>query len=186
MVVTVVVGDMNGFDSVVTSIGEFGTFQKKIFYGVQLTSISLNFQMLILVFIAAQPRWSCLGPSNAPCTASGSICPKARFSSDFTSIASEWNLVCGDAYRNELVQSVFMVGTMMGAPLIGGMADKHGRKRMWMISVTGGLLLSFLSAFSTSYFVFLMLRFAAGLFVGGERLVCYVLSTESVGPTYRG
>ena len=178
---------MKDFDSVVKNIGEFGAFQKKIFYGVQMTSFSLNLQMLVLVFAAAQPKWSCLeGFSSAPCTKTGAICPKARFSSDFTSIATEWNLVCGQAYKNELVQSVFMAGTMLGAPLLGKMTDLHGRKKMWMISVTGGLLLSFLSAFATSYNMFVVLRFVAGLFVGGERLVTYVLSTETVGPSYRG
>lgn len=79
-----------------------------------------------------------------------------------------------------------MAGTLIGAPLIGGLADKHGRRKFWLFSyfLSGGL--GFLSGFSPSYNVFLALRFFVGMFAGGAGLIVFVLSTESIGPSYRG
>ena len=177
---------MTDFDGILKSVGEFGFFQKKVFFFVQLASFPLFFQNLVLVFVAAQPKWSCLGALSSPCTQNGTICPKALFSADFTSIATEWSLVCGEAYKNELVQSLFMAGNMIGSPLIGGLADHHGRRKMWMISIVLCSFLAFVSAFAMSYNQFLIVRFFTGIFAGGGGLVTFVLSTESVGPSYRG
>lgn len=177
---------MTDFDSILKSVGEFGLFQKKIFLLVQLASIPLFFQNLVLVFVAAQPKWSCIGTPNDLCTPNGTICSKAVFSSEFTSIATEWNLVCSEAYKNELVQSLFMAGNMIGSPWIGGLADQYGRKKLWMISVVLCSFVSFVSAFVKNYNHFLILRFMCGAFAGGGGLVTFVLSTESVGPSYRG
>ena len=79
-----------------------------------------------------------------------------------------------------------MAGTLIGAPLIGGLADKHGRRRLWLFSyfLAGGL--AFVSGFSPSYHVFVALRFLVGVFAGGAGLIIFVLSTESIGPSYRG
>ena len=177
---------MTDFDSILKSVGEFGLFQKKIFILVQLASFPLFFQNLVLVFVAAHPKWSCIGTSSSPCSQNGTICAKAIFSPEFTSIATEWNLVCGEAYKNELVQSMFMAGNMLGSPLIGGLADQHGRRKMWMISIVLCSFASFVSAFVVNYNQFLVLRFVSGVFAGGGNLVSFVLSTESVGPSYRG
>ena len=184
------------FDGALRQIGEFGWHQKKIFILLSLAAIPCSYQMLVLVFVAATPKWSCQEESKASlyqcrsmencCSLRGSVCDRALFKTKFTSIATEWNLLCGEAYKNELAQSIYMLGLLIGAPVIGGMADKHGRRKVWFVSYffSGGF--AFLSGLSPSYTVFVALRFLVGIFVGGFGLVNFVLCTESIGPSYRG
>ena len=47
------------FDTAVTEIGEFGRFQKKIFYITNLLAFPISAQMLVMVFVAEKPTWSC-------------------------------------------------------------------------------------------------------------------------------
>ena len=186
------------FDGALGQIGEFGWYQRKIFVLISLAAVPCYYQMLLLVFVAATPKWTCPEESKANlipcksmttdncCTPRGVICDGASFTTNFTSIATEWNLVCGEAYKNELAQSIFMAGTLIGAPLMGALADKHGRRKIWVVSyfLSGGL--AFLSGLSPSYGVFVALRFVVGMFAGGAGLINFVLCTESIGPSYRG
>ena len=183
-------------DGALKQVGEFGRYQRKLFILISLSALPCNYQMLVLVFTTATPKWTCLEENMADlkhckslencCALDGTICDKASFTTNFTSIATEWNLLCGQTYKNELTQSIFMAGTLIGAPLIGGLADKHGRRRSWLFSyfLAGGL--AFVSGFSPSYRVFVALRFLVGVFAGGAGLIIFVLSTESIGPSYRG
>ena len=43
-----------------------------------------------------------------------------------------------------------------------------------------------MSGFVQTYEEFITLRFAMGLLSGGGGLISYVLSSESIGPSYRG
>lgn len=184
------------FDSALTVVGEFGRYQRKRFILISLSAVPMFFQMLVLVFTAATPKWVCpedvKGNLNhcksleSCCALDGSICDGAEFTTNFTSIATEWSLLCGQTYKNELTQSIFMAGTLVGAPLIGGLADKHGRKPLWVFSYFVSGALAFLSGFSPSYHVFVALRFFVGIFAGGGGLIIFVLATESIGPSYRG
>ena len=184
------------FDSALTVVGEFGRYQRKRFFLISLSALPMFFQMLVLVFTAATPKWVCPKGDRANlkhckslescCSVDGSICNGAEFITNFTSIATEWNLLCGQTYKNELTQSIFMAGTLVGAPLIGGLADKHGRKPLWVSTYFLSGALAFLSGLSPSYYVFVTLRFLVGIFAGGGGLIIFVLATESIGPSYRG
>lgn len=49
-----------------------------------------------------------------------------------------------------------------------------------------GAILALMSSVVSYYEEFLVLRFAMGLLNGGGGLTTYVISTESIGPAYRG
>ena len=183
-------------DSALIVVGEFGRCQRKLFLIISTAALPIFFQMLVLVFTAARPKWSCppddkqsflhCTSSDTCCSHDGFICEGALFTSHFTSIAMEWDLLCGQSYKNELTQSIYMTGTMIGAPVIGTLTDKHGRKKLWMLCFILSSVLAFTSAFSPSYFIFVALRFLVGIFAGGGGLISFVLATESIGPSYRG
>lgn len=173
------------FDSALSEIGEFGPFQRKTFFITNLLAFPISAQMLIMVFVAAKPEWTCFG-SNQKCNEDGSLCANTRFTSNFTSITSEWGLVCDQAYKVEAIQSVYMFGTLFGAPLLGNMADNYGRKPVYIVCYIGTCIAGFISAFATSYNLFMLLRFVTGFFVGGGGLIVFVLTTETVGARYRG
>lgn len=111
---------------------------------------------------------------------------------DFTLLESlftlpqQWDLVCEDAYKVDLVQSVLMAGTLFGAVMFGALADRFGRRKIWYITFTGLTIFGFASSFAPSYKLYTILRFFTGLCIGGEILSAFVLATELIGPSYRG
>lgn len=98
----------------------------------------------------------------------------------------QWNLVCQNAYKADLVQSILMAGTLIGALILGALADKYGRRKIWYISFTGLVIFGFASSFAPTYRIYALLRFLTGFCIGGEILSAFVLATELIGPSYRG
>lgn len=184
------------FDSALQHVGEFGRHQKRIYFLVSFISLPLSAQMLIVVFVGAIPEWKCPSPdgdilrcnstSARCCGEDGAICRGAKFPSDFTSIATEWNLACSQRYKCELSQSIFVAGYMFGVLIFGILSDKYGRRKPWLFAYIVGGVLALISATVGSYEEYIVLRFAMGLLNGGGGLITYVLSTESIGPSYRG
>lgn len=175
------------FDHVLRIIGEFGSYQKRLYILVNLAIVPAAFQMLMNVFIGREPQWICsTSKNNQTCPLDETTCGSIRYTSTFSSIASEWDLICDNAYKVDLTQSVFMIGVLIGGLLLGMFSDKYGRRLGWCISyilmVLGGLITSF----STSLNMFLVTRLVAGIGTGGALLTGFVLVMELIGPSYRG
>ena len=79
-----------------------------------------------------------------------------------------------------------MAGTLCGALILGALADKYGRRKIWYISFTGLVIFGFASSFAPTYKIYTLLRFLTGFWIGGEILSAFVLATELIGPSYRG
>ena len=82
---------MMEFDNVLRIIGEFGPYQKRLYILVNLAIIPAAFQMLMNIFIAREPQWTCsvLNSTSQTCPRKGQRCGTVRFQSTYTSIASE-------------------------------------------------------------------------------------------------
>lgn len=67
--------------------------------------------MLLFVFVVVMLKWSCLEESKVNlilckdncCIFCGVICDWVFFIMNFILIVIEWNFVCGEVYKNELV-----------------------------------------------------------------------------------
>ncbi|MGM9948800.1 MAG: MFS transporter [Lysinibacillus sp.] len=84
------------------------------------------------------------------------------------------------------IGSVNSIGMAVGALLFGVLADKVGRKRIFMWTLVLFSVASGLSAFATTLGVFLILRFLIGMGLGGELPVASTLVSESVEAEERG
>ncbi len=84
------------------------------------------------------------------------------------------------------IGSVNSIGMAVGALLFGILADKVGRKRIFMWTLVLFSIASGLSAFATTLGVFLILRFLIGMGLGGELPVASTLVSESVKAEERG
>ena len=84
------------------------------------------------------------------------------------------------------IGSVNSIGMAVGALLFGVLADKVGRKRIFMWTLVLFSVASGLSAFATTLGVFLILRFLIGMGLGGELPVASTLVSESVKAEERG
>lgn len=96
-------------------------------------------------------------------------------------IVDEWNLTGDRAYIVDTLQSIFMVGVLLGNLLIGQLSDKYGRRPVYFRVLLGLIIVSFLTSFSNDWRIFAALRFFGGFCQGGVVLVGFVLAQELVG-----
>ncbi|XP_041376340.1 solute carrier family 22 member 8-like [Gigantopelta aegis] len=78
------------------------------------------------------------------------------------SIVSEWDLVCDQEGYSELSQTVLNIGQMFGAVVCTTLADKFGRKPLYISCLIGLTVCGFGIAFSPSILVFIAIRFCIG------------------------
>ncbi|MBB6444045.1 MFS transporter [Bacillus benzoevorans] len=84
------------------------------------------------------------------------------------------------------IGSINSIGMAVGATVFGLMADRIGRKNVFIITLLLFSICSGASAFTTSLIFFLILRFFIGMGLGGELPVASTLVSESVPADRRG
>nr|XP_032655571.1 solute carrier family 22 member 6-B-like [Chelonoidis abingdonii] len=83
------------------------------------------------------PQWQLLAPNGTstnttePCL-DGWAYDRSVFNS---TIITEWNLVCGQRALKDFAQSIYMLGVLLGAPVLGGLADRLGRRALLLWSL---------------------------------------------------
>ncbi|MFL6560010.1 MAG: MFS transporter, partial [Bacillus sp. (in: firmicutes)] len=95
----------------------------------------------------------------------------------------EWELTPG---QMGWIGSVNSIGMAVGALIFGLMADKVGRKNVFIITLLLFSVGSGLSAMTNTLTAFLVLRFFIGAGLGGELPVASTLVSESVPAEKRG
>ena len=101
-------------------------------------------------------------------------------------IVSEWHLVCDRNWLGKATMSVLMLGFLLGALVLGRVADRLGRKSTLMIVLWGLITCNYISSSTDTFNVYMMSRFLVGFFVSGQAVILSVLVSELVGPSYRG
>jgi len=102
-----------------------------------------------------------------------------------SSIVSEWSLVCDMNYKSKGTMSAFMAGVMIGAFILGKLADRIGRKHTITITVLGITICNTVSGLTNSFNVYVGAKFLTGFFCAGNILSMFVLSNELVGGSKR-
>jgi len=95
----------------------------------------------------------------------------------------EWNL---STEQMGWIGSVNSIGMAVGALVFGVMADRIGRKKVFILTLLLFSLGSGASAFTSSLAIFLVFRFIIGAGLGGELPVASTLVSESVPAEKRG
>lgn len=98
-------------------------------------------------------------------------------------IAIEWNLTPTEM---GWIGSVNSIGMAFGAFIFGLLADRIGRKTVFMMTLVLFSVASGLSALTMTLTAFLILRFFVGAGLGGELPVASTLVSESVAAKERG
>ncbi|MFJ8528866.1 MFS transporter [Bacillus sp. NPDC094106] len=98
-------------------------------------------------------------------------------------LQKEWGL---SSQEMGWIGSINSVGMAVGALLFGILADRLGRKSVFIITLLLFSIGSGLTALSTTLAVFLILRFLIGMGLGGELPVASTLVSESVEAHERG
>lgn len=98
-------------------------------------------------------------------------------------LQKEWNLTVKEM---GWIGSINSIGMAVGALLFGLLADRIGRKNVFILTLLLFSVGSGLSAFTTTLAAFLVLRFFVGMGLGGELPVASTLVSESVPASERG
>ena len=71
--------------------------------------------------------------------------------------------MCDRAYLKDLTQTILIAGVMFGAMTYTTLADKFGRKPIFLFSHWAMVVVGVANAFSPNYYVFVVLRFFIGI-----------------------
>ncbi|GFS26250.1 solute carrier family 22 member 15-like [Elysia marginata] len=187
---------MGEYENILHQIRSFGPFQVRLFVLVSLFETPLAWAMLVPIFTAANPGFFCSDNSDSDfftnstkdddvCYRNKTICSEILAQTEFTSIVTEWQLICDLDYVGELITSLQMMGVGIGAFITGQLADIFGRKKILFIEYALLLIVWFSTAFADSWEVYAALRVMVGGLVGGCLVVNFVLPLEFVSPRWR-
>ncbi|CAH2047294.1 unnamed protein product, partial [Iphiclides podalirius] len=115
-------------------------------------------------------------------------CSKWVFDTQYrsSSRAIEWDFVCDKRWMGAVAQTVYMLGVFTGAVVLGGMADKYGRKTIFCWSGVLQLIFGVVVAFIPEYWSFLVIRYLYAIFgSAGSYITGFVLTMEIVGSSKR-
>ncbi|XP_051579557.1 solute carrier family 22 member 7-like [Myxocyprinus asiaticus] len=97
-----------------------------------------------------------------------------------STLATQWDLVCEKRAMNKLTTTIFFIGVMFGAATFGSLSAIFGRKPMLLVSYLTGTGFGLVSAFSSSFIMFAVLRFFTGFTITGIVIIASVLNVEWV------
>lgn len=100
-----------------------------------------------------------------------------------TVVAKDWNLDSNG--KSAVVASAFL-GMFVGANVLGTLADRFGRRTLFMVNLAGYGIFSVLTAFSPDLGWLLVLRFLTGIGVGAELTLVDTYLAEFLPRRVRG
>ncbi|XP_046395952.1 solute carrier family 22 member 21-like isoform X2 [Ischnura elegans] len=104
---------------------------------------------------------------------------------DYGTIVSELDWVCDDAWRPNLAQSIFFVGSVIGSLIFGALGDHFGRRPVLFVSNLVALAGGIFTSLSNSFLTFVIARFVVGLTYYNCFMAMYIIMVEYVKPNKR-
>ncbi|XP_074657474.1 organic cation transporter protein-like [Tubulanus polymorphus] len=95
-----------------------------------------------------------------------------------STIVTEWDLVCDRDYLPQMAQTIFVVGTLIGAGSLSPLADWLGRKTVHIGSQMAMAIVGIITIFSPNYVMFAVMRVITGALQQGVVLSTSVLLFE--------
>ncbi|GFR65832.1 solute carrier family 22 member 21 [Elysia marginata] len=105
------------------------------------------------------------------CSVNGSSCSSYTYDGVKRTIVTEFDLVCDQKWIRSTITSVQMGGVMLGAFIAGQAGDYIGRKRTNYGFYLLGAVFNIVAMFSTSWQMFIILRFIIGISIGAMLVI---------------
>ncbi|XP_075877276.1 organic cation/carnitine transporter 2-like [Nelusetta ayraudi] len=87
-------------------------------------------------------------------------------------IVTEWDLVCGNAWKVPVSTSIFFVGVLIGTLCTGHLSDRFGRKPLFFSTVVLQAITALIQGTSINWLMYCFLNCLRGI----SQMSCYVLS----------
>ncbi|XP_046845862.1 organic cation transporter protein-like isoform X1 [Xenia sp. Carnegie-2017] len=200
-------------DDLAIAIGSPGRFQVVLCLMVSVSSFFVSWGYLGMAFYAAETDHHCLLPNSSTniddfiptikengkevldrCHLYSDVNKTTKISCTHgwtynlsdgeTTIISEWDLVCDDVYKSNIVTVLFSCGMMLGI-LFGQLSDKFGRKPVFLFTTFSHVIVGIVIFFTNNYIVFVFCRFVLGSLVEGLQSMSYVIPIELFASKYR-
>ncbi|XP_072297414.1 solute carrier family 22 member 4-like [Eucyclogobius newberryi] len=217
-------GKAKDFDDVTLFLGDYGPFQIALIFSLSLIVVPVGYMGAVVVFVSDTPQFHCkvnenwtingtyakehdrctkykerLNSTDASLAGDTEPCADGwEFSKDtYTStIVSEWELVCDNAWKVPLSSSLYFVGVMIGSFVCGTLSDRFGRKPVLFLTMAIQTIAALIQAASVNWVMFTTLNclrgfgqtacYTASIILGSEILspkprMTYTLLGQSVG-----
>ena len=185
----------------------FGRFQKTILCYVSIIACFGGLVAYANIFNNASPKFICefkqgqnkssnMTNSKTACEISNTDLDwECRFDTKHfdVSIVTEWGLICDEAYKSHLTQTVYMIGSFCSI-VCGYLSDRFGRRKLLQILsviLCVNLIFSevyqlerFALSIQTRYSIFLLIQFVSGFAAYAIFEVCFVLLIELTSKQY--
>ncbi|KAL4240699.1 hypothetical protein ACF0H5_001491 [Mactra antiquata] len=188
-------------DEIIEELGGCGRYQIRMSVTVHLLKTIMCFTFMGMIFFSATPNWWCLGnvgygnsstclhsdnnKSSPNCAfkscngVNGTHCYKYEYDTQVIStIVNEFDLVCDQDFIPSTISTIQIGGTLVGNIMAGQIADMFGRKPPFFTALVIVSAFNLLGFFSTSWKIFAVARFFAGLGGGFFMTTQYCLLSE--------
>ncbi|XP_014260538.1 organic cation transporter protein isoform X1 [Cimex lectularius] len=112
-------------------------------------------------------------------------CTSYDYNETISSVVSEWDLVCDATPLKSLVQVAVAVGKFVGAFCFGMVADKFGRKKVFLFCCILYMIAGPIAAIASTYALLLLMRVLIGIAGSGVYEAGYTILSEMTVKKYR-
>ncbi|XP_004518312.1 organic cation transporter protein [Ceratitis capitata] len=168
--------------------GDLGPWQLIVCLWIFLSKFPTGWVQISMVFLQAPVKASCKDGSGGNVS---DICQADCDDYEYDhsifeqTIITEWDLICKRQWLEQLSQSLVMVGIMLGNMIMGMLADKWGRRPMFVSSCVLQLVAGCLVSATPWLWFYMLMRFLDGYATGGTMSTGFTIIMEIVGKSKR-